>query len=157
MSDRLQSIDRPEPPEDRPADDGLQGKDPILCGCGPAMILAQAVEEGDRREEQHEDHKRCNEGPEIARGVGHAAEKIAGTLAKTPDIDPEALLKLVDLQLAQARFAKSRKPTRSPASRIVTLVVVLAVLASAIIALQFFVSNMPRPEHRPAVGEQPAY
>jgi hypothetical protein len=108
------------------------------------MSPDQFIRQRNDAEQQHENGERKNKGPDITREGEHLPGSLAAPPAKNPEVDPEALLKLMDLQLAQARSNRPRAG-RSPASRIAGVVFLLILLIGTLIALEFLVAKLPRP------------
>ncbi|MDP9292033.1 MAG: hypothetical protein M3O82_06705 [Verrucomicrobiota bacterium] len=74
--------------------------------------------------------------------------------SKTPEQD--ALLLAAELELTQARLRRTPAPASRTAFRIWALVFIAALVAIALLALQWIVSTIPRPAHNdsPAQAQQ---
>jgi hypothetical protein len=72
-----------------------------------------------------------------------------------PEPDAGQLLKMLEMQAEMKRSARASRDTGRNTFRIFSLVIILAVTAGALFALQMMLSQLPRPEKHDGVA-QPA-
>jgi hypothetical protein len=108
------------------------------------MSPDQPIRQRNNAEQQHENGERKHEGADITRKGGHLPGSLAVPPVKNPEVDPDALLRLLEMQIAQVRSDRPRAG-RTPGSRIAGIVFLLILLIGTLIALEFLVAKLPRP------------